>query len=189
VRTLASPPAPLLRLTGLSLLLTLTAGAAVAGCGSSGSYHEGEYSGSEADFRVGVLGPDWTRIGVRDQNDLAFVHGPTSAVIQANASCQAGLDIPLEALRNHLLIGFTEREVLSERRIPVDGREALDVHVRAKIDGVPVELRLTVLKKNDCVFDMALVVAPEDFARVEPHYETFLSGFHSEGRDAPQAAP
>ena len=156
-------------------------------CSSSGTYREGSYTGGEADFHVGELDGDWTRIQVRDQNDLAFIHGPTSGVIQANASCQAGLDIPLEALRNHLLIGFTERETVEERRIELDGREALDVHLTAKLDGVPVEMRLTVLKKNECVFDMALLTAPADFARLEPHYDAFLRGFHSEGQAAPLA--
>lgn len=179
-RTLARP----LTLFALALL---AAAASAAGCASSGTYREGEFTGGEADFQVGELGPEWTRLRVRDQNDLAFVHGPTSGVIQANASCQPGLDIPLEALRNHLLIGFTEREVLEERRIQVDGREALDMHVRAELDGVPVEFRLTILKKNDCVFDMALVAAPDTFGGLEPQYEAFLGGFHSDGAPAPEA--
>ncbi|MCA9536936.1 MAG: hypothetical protein KC593_24805 [Myxococcales bacterium] len=171
----------------LPLLVVLSAAVSVLGCASSGSYHEGVYEGDDADFRVGGLGPEWTRIGVRDQNDLAFIHGPTSAVIQANASCQAGLDIPLEALRNHLVIGFTDRETLREERIGLDGREALDMHMRARIDGVLVELRLTVMKKNDCVFDMALMASPDAFPSVEASYDTFLRGFHTEGRDAPRA--
>ncbi len=172
---------------GLSALVLTAVALVMGGCGSSGSYREGEYTGGEADFRVGILGPEWTQLDVRDQNDLAFLHGPTSGVIQANASCQPGLDIPLEALRNHLLIGFTEREVVEERRIEVDGREALDMHVRAKLDGVPVEFRMTILKKNDCVFDFALVAAPDTFAGLEPTYDRFLGGFHSDGAPAPQA--
>ena len=47
---------------------------AALGCTSSGSYREGEYSGGDADFHVGILGPEWTRLRVRDQNDLAFLH-------------------------------------------------------------------------------------------------------------------
>ena len=35
------------------------------------------------------------------------------------------LDIPLTALRSHLLIGFTEREVSEDELVAVDGREAL----------------------------------------------------------------
>jgi hypothetical protein len=187
VRTLAPlRPSPA-RSAALAASVVLAFACAALGCTSSGSYREGEYSGGDADFHVGILGPEWTRLRVRDQNDLAFLHEPTSGVIQANASCQPGLDIPLEALRNHLLIGFTERNVVEERRIEVDGREALDVHVLAELDGVPVELRLTILKKNDCVFDMALVAAPDTFAGLEPQYDAFLNGFHSEGAPAPEA--
>lgn len=183
----ALPHRPLARPLTLFALAVLATALVTAGCTSSGTYREGEFTGGEADFHVGELGPEWTRLRVRDQNDLAFVHGPTSGIIQANASCQPGLDIPLEALRNHLLIGFTERNVVEERRIEVDGREALDMHVLAELDGVPVEFRLTILKKNDCVFDMALVAAPDTYAGLVPEYEHFVGGFHSEGTPSPEA--
>ena len=153
------------------------------GCGrGSGTYRDGEYRDDETAFRVGELGPGWSRLDVGGQNDIAFISDASGAVIQANASCSPELDIPLIALRNHLLIGFTERETESEQLIELDGREALETHVRAKLDGVPRELLLTVLKKNECVYDLALAASPSAFAGARTAYESFRSGFHTEGR-------
>lgn len=172
-----------LTLRTVTLLLLL---AALPACGAArgGRFESGTYRDSEAAYSVGEMGSGWERISVDDQNDLAFRHPGHGAVVQVNASCDPALDIPLEALTNHLLIGFTEREELEpQERIPMDEREALRTHVRAKLDGVPRELLLHVLKKNGCVYDFALVAPPgRAFSDARPAYEAMLRGFHAGGR-------
>ena len=71
--------------------------------------------------------------------------------MHVDSNCDPALDIPLKALRTHLLIGFTDREVIDEEVLAMDGREALRTHLVAKLDGVPREIVLQILKKNDCV--------------------------------------
>ena len=97
------------------------------------------------------------------------------AIIQVNATCDPDMDVSLSGLRNHLLIGLTEREVQSEETISLDGREALRTHVVAKLDGVPREMMLTVLKKDGCVYDFMLIGA-NDSAGVSA-FERFVHGF------------
>ena len=89
-------------------------------------------------------------------------------------------DVPLPALTKHLLFGFTERQVQSQERIPLDGREALVTHAMAKLDGVPRELVLVVLKKNGCVYDFALAAPHETFERARHDYEALVAGFRTE---------
>jgi hypothetical protein len=80
------------------------------------------------------------------------------------------------------LFDFTEQEVLSEELVPLDGREALRTHVVAKLDGVPREMVLVVLKKDGCVYDVALVAPRGDsFSRARPVFETLVAGFHAGG--------
>ena len=114
---------------------------------------------------------------VQGQNDLAWAHDGHAAIIQANASCNPSLDIPLAALTNHLLIGFTERELAEQELVPMDGREALRTHMRAKLDGVPRELLLVVLKKDGCVYDFALVAPPTGFQSARSSYDAMLQSF------------
>lgn len=137
----------------------------------------GTFEDTTAEYDVGPLGRGWSRLDVAGQNDLAFERDD-GAVIQVNASCDPSLDIPLAALTNHLLMGFTERTGETREMFALDGREAMRTHVVAKLDGVPRELMLVVLKKDGCVYDFALVAPPGAvFASARQDYESFVGGF------------
>ncbi len=155
----------------------------LAACGGATSSFEGStYADDETSYSIGGVGDDWERLDVEQQNDLAWSHDGSGAVIQVNSSCDPALDIPLAALTNHLLIGFTDREIAAQEVIELDGREAMQTHVTAKLDGVTRELLLTVLKKNTCVYDFALVAAPgSSFQSARSAYDSLLSGFRTEG--------
>jgi hypothetical protein len=156
--------------------------AIAVGCAASGL--EGRiYRDSEARYRIGELGEGWRRVRVGDRNDLAWYSESLSAIVQLNATCDPDADVPLVALTNHLLIGFTEREIRDQRTVPMDGREALRTHVVARLDGVPRELLLYVLKKNDCVYDFALIGRPGgSFERAIEVFERFVGGFTTDVR-------
>lgn len=162
------------RRPSLILLLLLL----LAACGHSGRYEHGVYRG-DATYRVDPPSGSWRRVDVEDANDLAWVQRDGSAVIQVNGSCDPALDIPLVALTNHLLMGFTEREYVGEQELlPLGGREALRTHVRAKLDGVPRELLLFVTKKNECVYDFGLIAAPgAEFEAARPAFEAMVQSF------------
>ncbi|MFW5924965.1 MAG: hypothetical protein ACOCV4_02300 [Myxococcota bacterium] len=164
-------------------LLLLGTGAWLSGCGSAGHLEGQVFHGQDATYRVGHLGSDWKRLDVEGQNDLAFALPSQAAIIQVNASCDPALDIPLEALTKHLLIGFTDRDVRSQERVPMAAREALRTHATAKMDGVPRELIFHVLKKDGCVYDFALVAPPgERFTQAREAYEGFVGGFETRRR-------
>lgn len=148
------------------------------GCASGGSYQGGVYQDDETEFRLADPGSGWETLEVEDANDLAW--GRDGAVIQVNSSCDPSLDIPLSALTNHLMIGFTERDLVSQELVPLAGREALRTHVRAKLDGVPREMILVVLKKNECVYDFAAVTPPgASFERASSDLDAMLASFET----------
>lgn len=153
---------------------------ALLGCGGA-RLRGNVYTDSEARYRVGPLSSAWSALEVEGQNDLAYHHDAIGALVQVNATCDPDSDVPLTALTNHLLIGFTERDVREQRVVPLDGREALRTHVLARLDGVERELLFVVLKKNDCVYDFSLIAAPGSaYARALPEFEAFLAGFSTE---------
>lgn len=160
--------------SGASLVLLAIA---FAGCGGGTHLHGRDYRDDEAHYRIGELGEGWAPITVQD-NDVAFHSERLGAIVQVNASCDPAGDIPLTVLTNHLLAGFTQRQTLSEDLLPMDGREALRTHVVASLDGVPREMLIFVLKKNDCVYDLVLVAPQgEPFTRAQTVFESFVSGF------------
>lgn len=128
-------------------------------------------------FAVEAPEGPWQSTEVDGADDLAWTHDETAAVIHVGGSCDPRLDLPLPALTNHLLIGFTEREVVGEERRPFQSREALDSHIIAKLDGVVRELRLVVLKKDDCVYDFALVSSRDAFADANATFTSILDSF------------
>jgi hypothetical protein len=159
-----------------------------AGCGGGGGELRGSvYRDAEARYRIGTLGGQWQRLRVEDHNDLAWREARLGAIVQVNATCDPASDVPLTALTNHLLMGFTERDLRAQQLVPMDGREALRTHVVARLDGVPRELLFYVMKKDDCVYDLALLAPPgPSFERALLAFEPFAQAFTTEvaeGRD------
>lgn len=149
--------------------------------GGAGQLRGTRYSDREASYDIGPLSSEWRRLSVEDQNDLAWHHERLAAIVQVNATCDPASDVPLSALTNHLLAGFTERDVREQELVPMDGREALRTHVVARLDGVPRELLFYVMKKDDCVYDLALL-APvgSHFEAARGEFEPFVAGFRTE---------
>ena len=151
---------------------------AAIGCATTGALQNGVYRGEETSYRIGAVGEGWTAVTVDRQNDLAWHNAVKEAVIQVDSDCDPSLDIPLTALRNHLMIGFTERELVEEKRVPMDGREALRTHLSAKLDGVQRHILLQILKKDGCVYDFSLITPPgPSFEVALPDFERVLAGF------------
>ncbi len=161
----------------------LLLGALALGCGGTGALHQGVFRGDQTSYAVAPMPSDWRRVSVEGQNDLAWRNQAHAAVMHVDSSCDPGLDIPLKPLTNHLLFGFTEREVIDQQVVPMDDREALRTHLKARLDGVPRELVLQVLKKDGCVYDFALVAPPgDDFLAVLPDFDLLTDQFRTVSR-------
>jgi hypothetical protein len=169
-----------------AVIAIVVSGCAVAGCsGTSGQLRGSVYRDREASYRIGPLSSGWSRLSVEDQNDLAWSHRGHGAIVQVNSTCDPASDVPLVTLTNHLLMGFTDRDVREQAIVAMNEREALRTHVVARLDGVPRELLLYVLKKDDCVYDLALL-APvgASFERSLVEFEPFVAGFSTETGEA-----
>jgi len=100
--------------------------------------------------------------------------------VLVNGRCgQDGDDVPLLALTQHLFMSFTEREIVEQTVVPMDGREAMHTVMRAKLDGVPKVFNAYVLKKDGCVYDLVGIWAAGKFEGQRAAFEGFASGFHT----------
>lgn len=139
------------------------------------------YRGEGVHFQIGPLPAEWQRIRT-DFARLAFRSERTEATLMVNARCgRDDEDIPLATLTRHLFLTFTEREVIEEKTVPMDAREALHTIARAKLDGVPKMFDVYVLKKDGCVYDFVIISAPESFESNRAVFELFVTGFHASG--------
>lgn len=169
--------------------------ALVIGCGSTQARVDqnqrvvrvAALGGRDVSYRFGPIPNSWERIRI-EGNDVAWHDRVSDAVVHVDHTCERSQDTPLPSLVQHLLIGFTDREFLSEETIPFDEREARHVVVRARLDGVPVMLELFVMKKDGCVFDLGVVAPPDAYAQIAPHFGAFARGFSTLSTGGPRAA-
>jgi hypothetical protein len=111
--------------------------------------------------------------------DLAFRDDAKEGSALFDMRCGSrGDDAPLTALTAHLLMGTTEREIASEEVVPFDGREAMHTQLRAKLDGVPMQYDVYVMKKDGCVVDLVYVAPPDFFAEGDSNFQHFVLGVH-----------
>jgi len=150
------------------------------GCSSGGGVRvEGNaVSAPSLGYVFGPVDPSWQRIEVPG-NDVAWFDPDTRGMVHVDHTCERSMDTPLPSLVQHLLMGFTAREFVSEETVPFDGREARHVVVQARLDGVPRTLELYVMKKDGCVFDLGYVAPPERFAQGRGRFEAFVRGFRT----------
>ena len=162
------------RMTLLCLLVVMP----LAGCHRT-TFEDSVLTKPAVRYRIGKLPAYWEQVRLED-NDLAFAEEGTGRALSVNATCQGHDDPSLQVLTRHLLAGFTDRQEIAERRIPMDGREALRSRHLAKMDGVPVQLELVVLKKDNCVFDFTYVSPPGLADGRMADFDALLAGFESE---------
>ncbi len=123
--------------------------------------------------------PEWRRVEL-DGADLAFRDDAREGSVLFDVRCgRRDDDAPLSVLTEHLIMGTTERDVESRLTIPFDGREAMHTLLNAKLDGVPMQYDIYVMKKDGCVYDVVYVSPPAFFARGALDFERFARGLRT----------
>ena len=165
-------------LLGLGLVAVVASAAAACGGGkASGSFDGNVYRNGPIAFQLPDPPAGWKRIDV-DAASLAFRDEAHAASVLLNARCLSADDrTPLVALTNHLLIGATEREYLSQETVPFDGREALHTKLKAKWDGVPMFIDVFVLSKDGCIYDFIYLGSQSEGGASS--FESFVRGFRT----------
>lgn len=160
-------------------LIVWCLGVALGCSGASGVSVQGStVSTGELSYTFGPVAPSWRPLTI-ENNDAAWVDDATRGTVHVDHTCERSQDTPLPALVNHLLLGFTEREFVSEETVPFDGREARHVVVRARLDGVPRVIELYVMKKDGCVFDLGYVAPPDRYDAGRGAFDAFARGFRT----------
>jgi hypothetical protein len=165
---------------GLPKTLRSFSTVAFLACACSGPTLRGDvYRGDGLAFRIGEIPPSWKRLSV-SQARLAFRDEASEASILVNGRCgKDGDDVPLLALTKHLFMSFTEKQIVEQKVIPMDGREAMHTIMSAKLDGVPKAFDAYVLKKDGCVYDFVCISSPATFEANRAPFETFVAAFHT----------
>jgi len=167
-----------LRRTVLALLFAGPL-ASLSACAHGDSLEGGVLRKGELLVHVGPIPSAWRRLPV-DGADLAFRDEPHEGSALFDVRCHnRDDDAPLAVLTEHLIMGTTGREFESETVLPFDGREALRTVLRAKLDGVPMQYDIYVMKKDGCLYDLVYVAPLARFAAGDADFERFAQGLHA----------
>lgn len=153
-------------------------GAAASCGGAAGRSFDGSvYRAGPVAFELAHVPSGWRAVEVTDAS-LAYRDDPHGASVLVNARChKPDENTPLVALTNHLVIGSTAREIVSQEVEPFDAREALHTRLRAKWDGVPMAFDIYVMKKDGCIYDFVYMGDPTAFEPGSKDFERFVRGF------------
>lgn len=164
----------------LHYFVIVTLSLALGACSLGGPLRKDEKASS---YKMGSLPAEWIRQSDKDGSnaDVSFVNSKRGAVIALSSICKRYDRVPLEQLKADLVNPLEGHEVLSEERRPLDDREALYTRARGKLDGVPVESSLVVLRKNDCIFDFSIFAREKISAEDNKAFVDFVNGFHFVG--------
>lgn len=170
------------------LLVALLAGCATTG-GSGGLQNgwyvqavelEGPRGRGSVTLRYTAQLPEGWEQGPADPGDFAFYRPSLGATLYADTSCGRRYhDAPLNVLANHLMMGFEDVADVTQADLVLDHRAALERTATASLDGVPVQIGLTVLKKGPCVFDLVYVGHPDHAEEGLAAFRTFRDGFRA----------
>jgi hypothetical protein len=151
----------------------------LAGCAHDAVLEDGVLRKGALAVQFGPVPTKWRPVPIAGA-DVAFRDDPREGSTLVDVRCdERDHDAPLGVLTEHLIMGTTERQVTSQETLPFDHREALHTLMRAKLDGVPMQYDIYVMKKDGCVFDLVYVAPPERFGEGAEDFERFAHGLHA----------
>lgn len=167
--TLKSPTKKLLVLLPFILLMIAASACAVFGNSDPRADKSTEY---KIDFADSL----WTQISP-DLADLAYLNNATGSIMTSNSQCKKYEKSTLDQLADNVVrgSGLEGIEIIEKKESKFSDRDALEMTVQGKIDGVKTFIRLLTVKKNRCVYDFTLISNTEkSFKKDQKNFEAFL---------------
>jgi hypothetical protein len=157
----------------------------LGGCAHGEAFQGGVLRKGDLRVEVGPVPSTWRRVDV-DGADLAYRDDSRngSALFDVRCGGRDG-DVPLAILTQNLIMGTTQRDFESQELIPFDRREALHSRLRARLDGVPMQYDIYVMKKDGCIYDLVYVAPPDRFGDGAADFERFVAGLHTVSGQSP----
>ena len=119
---------------------------------------------------------NWEKIKT-EGSDYALKNKKTNSIILLNSACRKYEASSLNALTSSMLTGIDDLNILAKNQITLHDREAQEVRVEGKVDGVKTYFNIITLQKNYCIYDYILI--SPNLKKIENDYSTFKL-FYSE---------
>lgn len=126
----------------------------------------------------------WIVLKDKDDADNAWVHKKTGSTLAVRSVCRRYEHLSLQVLSQNLINTLQEPEIQSQDSMTVAGRAALASTFVGTIDGVGIQNKLVVMRKDHCIFDFTLSQLSSIAPEVLQDFDAFMSTFRYEGGQA-----
>ena len=137
------------------------------------------------DYSISGLKAPWKKISEKADADHAWLNSESGAILALRSLCHRYEHISLRNLAQNLYTVLQDVEVIDTQSRSIASREAFESHVKGRIDGVDVESKIVVLRKNHCIFDFTVTEHKELSSHSTEALEKLVSSFKFSGGSAP----
>ena len=109
--------------------------------------------------------------------DGAWRNSKTGNTISYLSTCNDPADPSIEVATDEVLSGLGATKNLVQKKVEIEGREALDSEAEAHVEGIATKIRALIFKKNGCLYTLSLVGLAKSFESGEVDFEHFVKGF------------
>ena len=120
----------------------------------------------------------WEKKIPQDGAEYFYQHKSSGAVLSVSSLCDRYEESKLEILARSALDPVESQKDIESKTYILDGREAFEVYVEGKLDGVPVQVDYVSWRKDDCLFDFSIQAAPKISSKVREEFHSMLKKFH-----------
>lgn len=111
--------------------------------------------------------------------DKAWLSEKTGNTISFLSDCAAKVDPELDQILDDTAQILESPKISDRSSLEFNGRAARSALVEGKMDGVPVRLKLLVLKKNDCNYTLSYTAKPSTFDAEVAAFDRFVADFRA----------
>lgn len=123
----------------------------------SGSYQK---STTIHNHLKGNLPASWSTIN-SETADFAITNTLSHSVFLLNSACRKFEASTLNSLASAMLAGVEVVKVLDKKIISLQERDAMDMTVLGKVDGIERFFHIITTQKNNCIYDFVLISTSE----------------------------
>jgi hypothetical protein len=155
----------------MKILILLTFTLILNGCSLITPTESGNYKKSltVSNNLSGHLPSAWTQIS-NESADFAILNNLTHSVFLFNSACRKFEASDLNSLVSSMLTGVEIVKTIEKKFISYQNRDAIDMTVLGKVDGIERYFHLLTTNKNNCIYDFVLISTNEKYLNEDGHY-------------------
>lgn len=112
-----------------------------------------------------------------DGADKVWLSSKTANTIAYLTECESTNDPSLKQLESEYLNALGKLEIVKSETSNFNGRESLATTANGEIDGINVQVRLVIFKKNNCNYTLSYSGVKKKFDSELKHFDQFVESF------------